>query len=177
MKVFPISFQSLLKVSTLLLGPDRQLLCQREPAFGFQSQNHKGLHMVPGQTCASPLAALTLNLSLLKASSVLKSHFTSSYKAYRDKRSTFSSPPSHLTFMREDLPLLSVLLNNIKLAMPSPTTGVFLLTCSLSLICDPSGMASTPFSSPVRLDASVKNSTTFPSGRHSGFHSNWSSFS
>lgn len=41
--------------------------------------------MLTGQTCASPLAALTLNLSLLKASSVLKSHFTSSYKAYRDK--------------------------------------------------------------------------------------------
>lgn len=31
-----------------------------------------------------PLAAFTLNLSLLRASSVSKSHFTSSYKAYRD---------------------------------------------------------------------------------------------
>lgn len=32
-----------------------------------------------------PLAAFTLNLSLRRASSVSKSHFTSSYKACRDK--------------------------------------------------------------------------------------------
>lgn len=33
-----------------------------------------------------PLAAFTLNLSLRRASSVSKSHFTSSYKACRDGR-------------------------------------------------------------------------------------------
>lgn len=51
------------------------------------------------------------------------------------------------------------------------------LTCSLSLIWHPSGMASTPDSSPVRLHASVRNSTTALSESSSGFHSSWSSFS
>lgn len=65
------------------------LLSERTSVCVSVSQTRRGLHTGTGQSGASPLAAFTLNLSLLKASSVLKSHFTSSYKAYRDKRSTF----------------------------------------------------------------------------------------
>lgn len=39
-KVFPISFQSLFKVSTLLFSPDRQLLCQGEPVFVVHYLRH-----------------------------------------------------------------------------------------------------------------------------------------
>jgi hypothetical protein len=47
----------------------------------------------------------------------------------------------------------------------------------LSFIWDPSGIASTPFSSPVLLDASLRNTMTLSSGKYSGSHRSWSSFS
>lgn len=50
-------------------------------------------------------------------------------------------------------------------------------TCSLSFMWDPSGIASTPFSSPVLLDASLRNIITLSSGKYSGSHRSWSSFS
>ena len=49
----------------------------------LSTPDSRGNTVASAQICL-PLAAFTLNLNLLKASSVSKSHFTSSYNACRD---------------------------------------------------------------------------------------------
>ena len=97
MEIFPIGFETLLKISTFLFSPDRQFLCCWGGKTGliFTLHNNTSLKETKNkiklirkhnawQLTGPPLAAFTLNLSLLKASSGSKSHLTNSYNACRN---------------------------------------------------------------------------------------------
>lgn len=80
--------EAMFKVPALLLAPGTEPVCKQrgtaQPAQGQQGQEG-------GQGCSSPRITFTLNLSLRRASSTLKLHFTSSYSAWG--RAWFTFPP------------------------------------------------------------------------------------
>lgn len=79
MEVLPVNTEPMFKVPALLLTPGTEPVCkQRGPLSQLRgSRDRRG-----AQGCSSPRITFTLNLSLRRASSTLKLHFTSSYSAW-----------------------------------------------------------------------------------------------
>ena len=85
-----------------------------------------------GSTVHLPLAAFTLNRSLLKASSVSKSHFTSSYNACRG---TSDKTGLHYVKSREhNLKSIMLALFNIFLIENKPMKGINMVFVRLSTL-------------------------------------------
>lgn len=78
MKVLPVNTEAMFKVPALLLAPGTEPVCKQR---GLLRQLRGNRDRRGAQGCSSPLITFTLNLSLRRASSTLKLHFTSSYSA------------------------------------------------------------------------------------------------